>query len=161
MKYKKVFVGKHINETMISSMQKNFSEKVKILFIVLISLILVEPFVILWLLSSDVIFTSGTGEEILKEYAFLKTTLFSTGLILFILLTLNSIRFTWITDKGFKINIYQIRNATAREMLEIFQICEKNLECKTYIDELSKDGRKPTNIDFIYIKKCQKLHRVK
>jgi hypothetical protein len=47
-------------------------------------------------------------------------------------------RFKWITDKGFSTIVYNIRNTTNREMVVIFEICEKTLPQKFTLMRLVK-----------------------
>lgn len=60
-------------------------------------------------------------------------------------------RVCWLTDEGFAVPFLHIRNATDREMVLIYQICERNEKALDYIQHVTLMSRGPTNIDMKYV----------
>ena len=151
----KTYRQRYLDIDNIADIQKEFAKRLKLLLVFLLATIFIEPAIMYYVLWDDVIIDPHTSVKSVKQYAMYKASTMPTLTALFAIWTFWKTRVQWITDEEHSITFFNVRNATDRELVNIYNICETNEAALDYIQHVTLMSRGPTNIDLHYLKRLK------
>jgi len=135
----------------IAVVQEATAKHLKTFLLFMVAVLLLEPLIVYGALSDVVSSSSRSGADSMINFVLFNSVATSALTASFAFWTCWKMRVCWLTEEGFVVPFLHIRNATDREMVLIYQICERNENALDYIQHVTLMSRGPTNIDMKYV----------
>ena len=135
----------------IAVIQEATAKQLKTFLLFMVAILFLEPLIVYGALSEAIISPSHTGTDSMINFVLFNSVATSALTASFACWTCWKMRVCWLTYEGYVVPFLHIRNATDREMVLIYQICERNEKALDYIQHVTLMSRGPTNIDMKYV----------